>query len=301
MSSRVVRSCWVSALLRLSLFAAVAPLVGCATVNYGAFERVLSGESRLVELSHPMRAGMPVMPGGEGFESVEVMSIGQEGLYVNRISMDENTGTNLEAPARVIANTPSVDQLPARQFLGHGVVLDVREAVAEQPGYQVSRSDIDIWESDHSTIPQESIVLIWTGWGERWESPERYLNRDAQGKAVYPGISAEAVEFLIRERRVHGLGIDTMSLYAGSGDEPGQRDFLMTGKFYLNNLANLDKLPARGAVILAIPLRIEGGSGSPARVLAIIPQEKTAVVPGKKRVDEGTDAGFDQSSPRMGY
>ncbi len=277
-------------------------VTGCTGANQGAFEKVFAGQSRVVDLSHPIEDGMRAGLDQGACRVQAVQTLESDGMYVNQVVLSEATGTNIEAPARVLAGSPTVDRLPLRQFMGYGVVIDITEQVADDPGYRLKQSDIEVWESDHGAIPPEAIVLIRTGWDARWSDTERYVNRDSSGRPVFPGISAEAVDFLIRERRVHAVGIDTMSLYLGSGNETGQRGLLVTGKFHINNLTHLDQLPPRGSVVMAFPICIAGGSGAPARVLAIIPQEKTAVEPGKKKVEQGSDAGFDQSRPgAMGY
>lgn len=288
-------------LVRAAMFFVAAVLGGCATTNQGAFEKLILDQARIVDLTHPLKLGIPTGLEGEPFRIAPAQAPDSAEFYINRFSMAETTGTNIEAPARIVSSAPSVDQLPSGQLMGYGIVVDITKAVKDYPGYQVTKSDIEVWESDHGPVPAEAIVLIRTGWSERWSTPERYYNRDKDGNPQYPGISAEAVDFLIRERRVHALGIDTMSLYLGSGNAPGQRAFLLTGKYHINNLTNLDRLPTTGAVIIAIPLRIEGGTGAPARVLAIVPQEKTEVEPGKKKVEQGNDAGMQQGNPGMNY
>ncbi len=277
-------------------------LSACTAANQGAFEKVFAGQSRIVDLSHPLEDGLDVRPAPGTCRVRPVQTLDVDGHYINELTLAETAGTNIEAPARILSSSPAVDRLPLRQFMGYGVVIDISENVAETPDYALTQNDIEIWEADHGAIPPEAIVLIRTGWDARWPDPERYWNAGADGSPVFPGISSEAVDFLIRERRVHAVGIDTASVYLGSGNEAGQRAFLVTGKFHINNLTHLDQLPSRGTVILAFPIPVAGGSGAPARVLAIIPQEKTAVEPGKKKVEQGSEAGFDQNRPgTMGY
>ncbi len=287
---------------RALLPALVLLATGCTAANQGAFEKVFSGESRVVDLSHPIADGL--VSGQEAGPCTvrPLQTLDVDGRNVNLLSMPETAGTNIEAPARVLSSGATVDRLPLMQFMGYGVVLDIRDKVSDRPDYALTQHDIELWEADHGAIPPEAIVLIRTGWDSRWGDPERYWNAGPDGKPHFPGVSAEAADFLIRERRVHAIGVDTASPYLGSGDTSGQRAFLVTGKFHINNLTHLEELPVRGAVVLAFPIPVAGGSGAPARVLAIIPQEKTAVEPGKKKVQQGNEAGFEQNRPgAMGY
>lgn len=265
---------------------------GCVTTS-GALERLSVGEAEAVDLTHPLHPQVVILPDSAPFQQASFKTLEKDGEIVNRFAMADNTGTHIEAPSRLISSQTSVDRLPVRQFVGAGVVINITNAVNENPAYKLSLNDVQQWESDNGPIPTDAIVLVRTGWSSRYNSAERYWNADASGKPVFPGISEEAVDFLVRERRVQALGIDTASLYLGSGNTPGQRTFLTSGRFHINNLTGLDQLPAKGSTILAIPLRIQGGPGSPARVLAIIPKARTEVEPGKKKVEGQGELGAD--------
>jgi len=267
--------------------------VGCATTQ-GIVENALAGDSEFVELTHSLRTGAP---SADAFRAhtEPVTTIDRNGKALNRIIIFENSGTNIEAPARLITGAVSVDHLPLSLFMGYGVVVDISKKVERDPSYSLQRSDLEEWEAEHGPIPTESILLVRTGWDSRWQTPDRYLNRDKAGKPRFPGISADAIEFVVRERRVHALGIDTPSVYEGSGNTSGQHTFLTSGKYHINNLTGLDRLPIKGALIIATPLKIEHGTGAPARVIAIIPRKKTEVEPGKKKVEQDTSGGMDNS------
>lgn len=272
---------------------------GCVTTT-GALERLQTGEAEMTDLSWPLSPQLPVQADSAAFQLQAFRLIERDGLAVNRFAMADTTGTHLEAPARLVSSQTPVDRLPASQLVGPGVVIDVKAKVAQQPGYTLQKTDIEQWEADNGPIPPDAIVLIRTGWSERYADPSRYQNVGAEGKPVYPGIGEEAAAFLVRERRVQGLGIDTASLYAGSGSTAGQKLFLTSGKYHLNNLTELDRLPPKGSTLLALPLRIQGGPGAPARVLAIVPKAKSEVEPGKKKVQGEGDVGSGQNPGMMG-
>lgn len=280
-----------AALLRaFAVLLATSAFAGCATTQ-GVFEKTLMGQAEFVDLTHPLNNQVTAGAEGVAFQWTPGRAPDNTGALTGRMSMLETAGTYIEAPARLVAGNVSVDRLPPSLLMGYGAVVDVRKAVNEAPGYQVTRSDIESWESDHGPIPSESILVIRTGWSERWATPARYANVSAEGKPLYPGISSDAVDFLMRERRVHAIGIDTPSPYAGSGNEPGQRAFLLSGKLHINNLTNLDQLPPSGTFIIAMPLKVQGSGAAPARVIAIMPQKKTEIEPGKKKMEQNTEMG----------
>lgn len=281
---RFLRSASVSMLLFFS--------VGCVTTS-GALERLAAGEAEAVDLTHTLNTQLPVLPNSAAYQQAPLKTLEKDGETVNRFVLADNTGTHIEAPSRLISSQTSVDRLPVRQFVGAGVVIDVTASVNQNPGYKLTLSDVQQWESDNGPIPTDAILLVRTGWSSRYNVSERYWNADASGKPVFPGISEEAVDFLVRERRVQALGIDTASLYLGSGNTAGQRMFLTSGRFHINNLAALEQVPAKGSTIIAVPLKIQNGPGAPARVLAIIPKARTEVEPGKKKVEGQGEVGAD--------
>ncbi len=151
-------------------------------------------------------------------------------------------------------------------------MIDVRGPVAGDSDYEISRDAVLEWERENGRIPDGAVVMLYTGWGRFWDAPVRFQNKDVQGRLHFPGYSAEAASLLVRERKVRGLGIDTLSI------DPGlSRDFAVhhivnrAGRYGLENVANLDKLPAKGFLLVIAPIKIEGGSGGPTRVMAILP------------------------------
>jgi kynurenine formamidase len=150
-------------------------------------------------------------------------------------------------------------------------VIDVRSDGARDADYQLPAARIEKWENRHGRIPAGAIVLLRTGWASRWPDAQKYRNQDAQGKMHFPGFSIEAAKLLI-ERKVSGLGCDTMSIdYGASEDFAVHHLALGAGLYHLENLADLSALPETGAFLIVAPIKLEGGSGGPVRVFALLP------------------------------
>ena len=152
--------------------------------------------------------------------------------------------------------------------------MDVRADAARDADYRLTSARVEEWEAAHGRIPARAIVLLRTGWASRWPDQERYRNMDAHSVMHFPGFSVDAAKLLIARGAV-GLGIDTLSVdYGPSKNFEVHRVDLPAGLYNLENLANLDQLPASGAYLIVAPIKIEGGSGGPVRVFAILPEQK---------------------------
>ena len=185
--------------------------------------------------------------------------------------MLEHYGTHVDAPAHFPPGKTTVDQIPAKQLFGPAVVIDVRAESGKNADYQLGASRVEEWEERHGRIPEGAIVLLRTGWASRWPDARKYRNQDAKGKMHFPGFSAEAAKLLI-QRRVSGLGCDTLSIdHGASSDYPVHHLALGAGLYQLENLADLSELPERGAFLIVAPIKLEGGSGGPVRVFALLP------------------------------
>ncbi|HXF06779.1 MAG TPA: cyclase family protein [Blastocatellia bacterium] len=240
----------------------------------GRLERILAGRGKVVDLTHRLSAKIPYWPGGQyrPFEFTPIATLDRDGVFSGFFAMPEHMGTHVDAPNHFVAGRPSVDDLLPEQLICPAVVLDVRDRVRDNPDYQLTVEDIRRWERRHGRIPRRSLVLLYTGWGARWGTPKEYLNRDEQGVMHFPGFSPDAARFLVTEREISGLGIDTLSVdYGPSKDFPVHHITHGAGKYHIENVANLDRLPARGAIVIVGVLPIEGGSGGPARVFALLP------------------------------
>ena len=239
-----------------------------------SLENLSAGKLRIVDLAWPLNPRSAFWPGEnyKPFELHTIATLEKDGVLSKAFSSPEHLGTHLDAPNHFELGKPSVDQIPAEQLFAPGVVIDVRGPVSADPDYRVGLDDIRRFEADHGPIPQGAVVLALTGWSQFWNNPTRYQNKDVMSRLHFPGYSAEAVQFLIDERQVRGVGLDTMSVDYGLS-----RDFAVhhllgkAGRYGLENLANLDKLPPRGFTLFIAPMKIETGSGGPTRVFGVLP------------------------------
>jgi kynurenine formamidase len=245
-----------------------------------------AGMLKVVDLTQPLGPETPVIGLPPAFASspgvsLDVISRFDEkgpAWYWNTIRMGEHTGTHFDAPVHWITGKDlpdnACDTIPARRFVGPACVIDVTADVATNPDFLLMPEHIVTWEKLHGRIPAGAWVLLRTGWSTRAE-PEAFLNVAADGPHS-PGFHKSASELLARDRDVLGVGVETVGTDAGQAgtfDPPFPNHATMhgAGKFGLASLTNLDQLPATGAVVIAAPLKIVGGSGSPLRVLAIAP------------------------------
>ena len=187
----------------------------------------------------------------------------------------EHGGTHLDAPNHFAASGRSIDEIPVEQLLGAAIVIDVQSACTRNPDYMLTVNDIKQWETRHGSIEPHSLILLRTGWGGKWPDTSEYLGSPTPDDPLslhFPGFSPKAMEFLVHQRHVRGVGIDTASIDPGqSRDFPAHRILSEANRYALENVASLEKLPPRGAMVYALPMKIKGGTGAPVRIIALIP------------------------------
>jgi kynurenine formamidase len=245
-----------------------------------------AGRLKVVDLTQPLGPATPVIGlppefGSSPGVTMEVISRFDEkgpAWYWNTIRMGEHTGTHFDAPIHWITGKDlpdnSCDTIPPGRFVGPACVIDVTAEVARNPDFLLLPEHILAWEKQHGRIPARAWVLLRTGWSRRTD-PAAFLNVGADGPHS-PGFHRNASELLARDRDVLGVGVETVGTDAGQAgtfDPPFPNHATMhgAGKFGLASLRNLDQLPATGAIVIAAPLKLVGGSGSPLRVLALAP------------------------------
>jgi kynurenine formamidase len=227
---------------------------------------------RVLDLSWPINDGLPVWLGDRNAFQVQVEhSIAIHGYFDRSFSISEHYGTHLDAPAHFISDGCTVEQIPAERLLGAAVLIDMRDEVARDADYTLTPEDVAKWEARHGEIPTGAIVLLYTGWAERWKDAGLYMNADAAGRMHFPGFGHEAARCLI-DRGVKGIGADTPSVDAGRAlDCPVHHVALSAGLYQLENLADLSDVPDIGAFLLVAPMKLAGASGAPCRVFALLP------------------------------
>lgn len=249
-------------------------------------DALASGAVRVVDLSQPLGPDTPVIGLPEIFAASPGVSIDTisryddkgPAWYWNTLRFGEHTGTHFDAPIHWISGRDlpenACDTIPARRFVGPAAVIDVTAEVVADEDHLLTVSAIDAWEARHGPIPAGAWVLLRTGWSRR-TSRDAFLNLRADGPHS-PGFAAAASRLLALDRDILGVGVETIGTDAGQAggfDPPFPNHAIMhgAGKFGLASLTNLDQLPPTGAVVIAAPLKIVNGSGSPVRVIALVP------------------------------
>jgi len=232
-----------------------------------------SAHNRLIDLSLPLNERTPVWPGERStpFRLETIDTLEKDGMLAKAFSMPEHMGTHIDAPNHFAAGQPGVDRIPATELFGPGVMIDMSLKAEQDADAMLTVSDLEAWERRHGPIPKGAIVLLQTGWGRHVENLARYQNRDAVGKLHFPGYSPEGAEWLVREREIRGLGIDTMSVDRGlSAKFEVHHVALKAGRYALENVTHLEELPPKGFGVIVAPIKIETGTGGPTRIWATV-------------------------------
>jgi kynurenine formamidase len=237
----------------------------------GLLERAFAGKARVIDLSHKLNANVPTFEGERDAWRYEKLSeIARDGYASGAFRVPEHFGTHVDSPGHFVSNKETIDRIDVQRFIAPAVVIDVRAQAGSNPDYLLTVADLQKWEQG-GQIQAGAAVLLLTGWAARWDDASKYRNPDTAGVMHFPGYSEAAIRYLLN-RKVVALGIDTLSIdYGPSKDFAGHKLSHAGGLYHMENLMNLDRLPARGAAIFVGALPIENGSGSPARVLAIAP------------------------------
>jgi kynurenine formamidase len=235
-------------------------------------------ESRAVDLTYTFDDSTIYWPTEDGFH----LEVGKNGLTpqgyfyaANHFTTAEHGGTHMDAPIHFAQDRMTADQVPLAAMMGPAVVIDVRDAASADRDYRLTVADLERWEAKYGRIPEGAIVLMRSGWGRYWPSRLEYLGTAQKGDVAnlhFPGFSKEAAEWLVAQRSIDAIGVDTPSI-----DHGPSKDFIVhqtingANKPAFENVANLDKLPEQGAWFIALPMKIGGGSGAPARIIAVLP------------------------------
>ena len=228
--------------------------------------------SRVVDLSHSIRQGSPSFDRGEDLTTRTLSEYGKDGYFARELTLPEHFSTHVDAPAHFARGAWTSDEIPAERLVRPLVVLEVAGRAQHDSDYLVSLDDVANWEKQHGRIPPGAVVMAHTGWDRHWDSAPAFRNMDAQGVLHFPGYSLETAQFLVTARDAVGLGIDTLSIDAGQAhDFPVHRFTSTQGVYHIEAVANLEEVPPLGAMVVVGLAKLQGGSGSPARVLALIP------------------------------
>jgi len=191
----------------------------------------------------------------------------------------EHGGTHMDAPKHFAKGHPAAHEVPVEQLMGPAVVVDVSDPALDDPDYQITVDDLKAWEAEHGALPDDAILLFRTGYGQFYPDRERYMGTAERGEEAladlhFPGLHPEAAQWLVDNRSVAAAGIDTPSIdYGQSNQFRAHRNLFQDDIVVLENLANLDRLPATGFHVLALPMKIRDGSGAPVRAVALLPND----------------------------
>jgi kynurenine formamidase len=235
--------------------------------------------ARLVDLTHPFDERTLYWPTAPSGFKLQQLHYGptEAGFFYSAYSFcaPEHGGTHLDAPVHFARGRWTADQVPVEKLVRPAVVIDVAAAAAADPDHRLTLEEVKAWEAAHGRIPDAAIVLLRTGWSARWPDRKRYLGDDTPGDAShlhFPSYGKEAARWLVDERKVAAIGVDTASIDHGPAqDFPVHQVVAAANVPGLENLTGLDALPATGAWVIALPMKIGGGSGGPLRAIALVP------------------------------
>jgi kynurenine formamidase len=234
---------------------------------------------RIIDLTYSFDAESVYWPTAETFKlETDAEGMTEKGYYYSayRYSAAEHGGTHLDAPVHFAKGRNSVDQIPVDQLAGQGLIVDVTKQCAKDADYLVSVSDLQVWEKTNGRIPVGSIVLLRTGFGKFYPDRKKYLGTDERGpdavaKLHFPGLDPQAAKWLTESRSIKAIGLDTASIDRGQSTLfESHRALFEKNVPAFENVANLDQLPVKGFTIVALPMKIKGGSGGPLRIIAML-------------------------------
>lgn len=256
----------------------------CVAITAGAQQpsKLLANE-RLIDLSYPFDSQTVYWPTAETFKlETDFEGETDKGYFYSayRYSAAEHGGTHIDAPVHFARGRHTVDEIPLSQLVGDAIVVDVAKQCARNRDYLVSVADLQNWEHNHGRIPSGAIVFLRTGFGKFYPDRRRYLGTEKRGADAvkdlhFPGLHADAARWLTEKRSIKAIGLDTASIdYGQSTTFDSHRVLFAHNIPAFENLANLDQLPARGFSVIALPMKIKGGSGGPLRIVAAISKRK---------------------------
>ncbi|WP_280358090.1 cyclase family protein [Nocardia otitidiscaviarum] len=258
---RLSRRAWLGA-------ASVGALAAVSAI--GSVQAAPNISGRVIDLTHVLTPELPVWPGNPPFISVPVAWHDHGGFGQNALAFWEHTGTHIDAPLHRVRDAAAVDRIPADDLVAPLVVVDIESKASTDPDAVLTISDIEEWESRHGRIPDRAFIAMHSGWEQRLTAPGAFLNLDAEGRPHAPGFDTAAAEFLVTERSIVGAGVDTLSLDPGASREFGAHTaFLGAGRYGVEMLANLARVPVSGATVVIGAPTHAGGTGGPCRVLAL--------------------------------
>ena len=236
-----------------------------------------------IDLSHDFSSDTVYWVTAEPFKRTTVAEGQTPGGYyysAYNFSAAEHGGTHIDAPVHFAEGKKTVDQLPLEQLIAPAVKVDVSAKALANRDYLVTTEDLQAWEAANGRIPDGSILLLQTGYGKFWPDKKNYLGTDRTGQEAvaelhFPGLDPAAADWLVKNRKINAIGLDTASIDYGQSTTFASHVTLMTNNIpAFENVANLDQVPVKGAYVMALPMKIKGGSGAPLRIVAFVPEAR---------------------------
>jgi len=229
--------------------------------------------TRVVDLQHRITRHIPLWPGDPKVRFVTVATMAKDGYYLRKFTIGEHSATHMNAPNSFIAgNHQAITSYPAAQRVVSAAVVDVRAKCAADPDYRLTIADIQAWEAAHGQLQPGTFVIMFTGWEDKWAHPKAFINQDAKGNLHFPGFAKATTLWLVEQRQIAGVGIDTHGVDPGLDTSYATNtEMAKTHKIAIECLAHLDRMPATGATLVLGPLALANGSGSPLSVMALVP------------------------------
>jgi kynurenine formamidase len=229
--------------------------------------------SHAVELSQVISPDIPLWPGDPKVVFKVVATMAKDGYYLRSFTIGEHSATHMNAPNSFIAdNKQAITSYPAEQRVAPAVVIDVSAKCTQNPDYQLTQQDVLDWEVQNGQIAPGSVVLMLTGWEDKWNDPKAFINLDAKGNLHFPGFAAATTKWLLSERQIAGVGIDTHGVDPGLDTSYATNTAMAENhKIALECLGHLDQLPPTGTTLVLGALQLKDGSGTPVSVIAFVP------------------------------
>lgn len=241
------------------------------------FFSVHANPLNIVDLTYPFNEHTIYWPTEKGFHLEKFFSgVTPQGYFYSAFHFcaPEHGGTHMDAPRHFAQQGRTVDKIPVNQLMGDAVVIHVEKNVVDHPDYAITVADIQTFETKYRPIQPQDIVLFYTGWGQYWHDKKQYLGSDVFGDVAhlhFPGLSPAAAQYLVT-KHIKGVGLDTPSLDPGPSKDFLAHQIILRANLYgLENVAHLEVLPAMGSKLIVAPMKIEGGSGAPTRIFALMP------------------------------
>ena len=256
-------------------------LISCGEKNEGSVVKEISRD-KWIDLSYDFSDKTLYWPTANPFKfDTAFNGVTPSGFYYEayNYSAAEHGGTHLDAPSHFAKGKWSADQIPLDRLTGESVVIDVSAKALKDPDYQFTVTDVEDWEKTNGKLPDDIIILFRTGYGSFYPDAKKYLGTDERGadavaKLHFPGIHPDLANWLVRNRKIKAVGLDVASVdYGQSKDFKTHQVLYAQNISGFENVANLDKLPVKGAFIIALPMKIKNGSGGPLRIVAVVPGE----------------------------